>query len=226
MHVLIPAKVGGNVNNWDIGGEMKRALKWIGGIALFLIVVAVLADKNEDKKANAPTAQQASSSTQRAQPSIPMPPDEQKFIAIVSEAQRATATASNDMQKGGVRAQRATQVCDLLKGSNISGWVGKAMKIDANSDGKGVLSIAIANDIIITTWNNAVSDVSDNTLLEPSSDLFQKASQLRRRQDVRFSGNFLTGSDEDCVKESSLTLDGSLKNPEYLFRFADVTSLQ
>jgi hypothetical protein len=58
-------------------------------------------------------------------------------------------------------------------------------------------------------------------LLDPESDVFKAASMLNKGQRVRFSGSFFRNR-IDCVKEKSLTLSGSMDDPEYLFRFAEI----
>jgi hypothetical protein len=85
-----------------------------------------------------------------------------------------------------------------------------------------VLAIEIGKDIVIKTWNNAVSDAGDKTLIDPASPLFSKASSLAEGKQVVFSGTFRPSS-TDCVKEGSLTMNGSLMEPEFIFRFSDVS---
>jgi hypothetical protein len=53
----------------------------------------------------------------------------------------------------------------------------------------------------------------------------EDATCLAKGQRVRLSGTFLDSS-TDCVSESSLTLDGSLTEPEFIFRFSRIASLQ
>src|SRR3954447_3015699 len=50
-----------------------------------------------------------------------------------------------------------------------------------------------------------LSDISDQTLIDPGSALFAKISTLKVGQKVVFSGTF-TRSETDCIKETSLTL--------------------
>lgn len=45
---------------------------------------------------------------------------------------------------------------------------------------------------------------------------------MKPGQKVIFSGRFFQGSDSDCLSESSLTLRGKLRQPEFIFRFADL----
>jgi uncharacterized protein YecT (DUF1311 family) len=84
---------------------------------------------------------------------------------------------------------------------------------------KGVLSVSIAPDILVKTWNNDLSDLIDRTLIQPGTPLFEAASSMAAGQYVTFSGLLYRGSDGDCVKEASLTLKGKVTEPEFIFRF-------
>jgi hypothetical protein len=149
------------------------------------------------------------------------PADQAAFVQAVQNGQAETKKAQNDMQKGGIKAARDKQMCSALKGMRANDWVGQIQTVDSNSDGKGVLSIQIAQDIIVKTWNNSISDSGDNTLLTPGSDLFVKVSGFKRNDYVKFSGSFFI-DESDCIKESSLTLDGKLEDPEFIFKFTSV----
>jgi hypothetical protein len=73
--------------------------------------------------------------------------------------------------------------------------------------------------------NNAFSDIGDKTLIDPSSPLFAVASQLHKGQFVYVSG-MLMNDETDCVRESSLSLSGSIGEPEYIFRFHSISAIQ
>jgi hypothetical protein len=49
---------------------------------------------------------------------------------------------------------------------------------------------------------------------------------MKPGQIVTFSGTFFPGMDGDCLNESSLTLDGKLKSPEFIFRFATIANYE
>jgi hypothetical protein len=154
-----------------------------------------------------------------------MPDLEKQFIAAVENARSVYKSGANDMAKGAARPLRAKELCALLRSPSIRNWVGRVSKLSTNGDGKGVLEVQIDKDIVIKTWNNAVSDAGDNTLIDPGSPLFSKASALAEGKQVVFSGSFRADS-TDCVREGSLTLRGSLMEPEFIFRFSDVASKQ
>jgi hypothetical protein len=150
-----------------------------------------------------------------------LPPAETEFINIVSTAQRGSPQAQNDMQRGGLKATRDEAICKVLTSFAVENWIGTVTKVDANSDGKGVLYISLAEKITLTTWNNDLSDIGDNTLIQPGTELFRAASSLKEGQKVLFSGSFLPKI-EGCINESSITLSGKLEDPDFIFRFSGV----
>lgn len=153
-----------------------------------------------------------------------LPPSEANFINVVATAQRDSAQAENDMQKGGIKARRDKSICDAMTSLQVQNWIGTVQTIDSNSDGKGVLAISIAPDVLVTTWNNEFSDIETHTLIEPGSPVFESASAMKHGQLVAFSGTFFRGSEGDCLREGSLRLDGKLKSPEFIFLFSEVSA--
>lgn len=153
---------------------------------------------------------------------VQMPSDEAEFVTIVSEAQEAIKSSTNDMQVGGVKARRDADICKLITETSINGWLGKVEDIGANSDGKGVISLKLADGITVRTWNNSFSDGSDNTLIESGTDVFESASSLKNGDIVRFSGDFIADKGS-CLRETSLSLRGKISSPEFIFRFRNIT---
>jgi TonB family protein len=151
------------------------------------------------------------------------PAGEQDFIRAIQQSQLAFQSAPNEMAAGGIRFQRRVAICRILPAMFVSKWVGRVTTLESNSDGKGVLEISLADGISVKTWNNDISDISDHTLIEPSSALFAAVSQRKVGDQGLFSGTFFPGGNVDCVKEASVSLHGSMKEPEFVFRFADVT---
>jgi hypothetical protein len=202
---------------------LKKLLKIVG--VLFLLGVAANALKGFDGSTT--VIKSGSQAPEAKVAAVRLPDDQVAFVQIVQSAQKASGSAENDMQKGGVRANREKELCSTLPALAVNEWVGDVYEVSSNSDGKGVLAVTIASGIYIKTWNNDVSDIVHNTLIDPSSALFSQASQLKEGQKVKFSGTFFRESDASigCLAESSLTLDGKLSEPEFIFRFSDVSPL-
>jgi hypothetical protein len=155
---------------------------------------------------------------------IVLPPMEARLIEIASTAQFASRKANNDMQRGGIKSKRDKALCESITSLAIMDWIGTIKKIDSNSDGKGVLEIEIAPDILIKTWNNALSDLSDQTLLEPGSPVFETAATMKPGQKAIFSGTLLKGSKGECIQEGSISLHGKISEPEFIFRFSAISA--
>jgi len=199
-------------------GRCLIVLLWILGIVCLISIL--LPDHSSNTNSNA-TAGASSSATAAPSSRVIIPLDESQFIRIVSDAKSASVTAENDMQRGGFKARRDDQVCNVLTSKTIIDWVGTVRTVDSNSDGKGVLSIAIADGIRLETWNNDLSDFEDHTLLQPSTKVFNAAASMRSGQLATFSGSFIPDS-ENCIRESSMTLSGKLTDPEFIFQFSAV----
>ncbi len=114
-------------------------------------------------------------------------------------------------------------MCNILSSASADNWVGTIYKLSSNNDGKGVLEVQIASDVWIKTWNNSFSDISDYTLIEPESSLFSNASSLKKGQSIKFSGNFIRET-SDCLREGSMSISGSMTEPEYIMRFSSIAA--
>jgi len=91
--------------------------------------------------------------------------------------------------------------------------------------GTGTLEITVAPDITIKTFNNSFSDSYDgaNTLIKPGSPIFNTAAAMKEGDQVSFSGIFLPNKESSyCLQEISMTLQGGLESPDFVFRFTDL----
>ena len=71
--------------------------------------------------------------------------------------------------------------------------------LTTNGDGKSVIEVSISDHVTTKTWNNSLSDVGDNRLIEPGSSVFTQRGELRRGDKVKFSGG-LSSSETDCFE--------------------------
>ncbi|WP_238888600.1 hypothetical protein [Achromobacter insuavis] len=201
--------------------QRKPFYKSWGFWAILIVLGILLGGKNEQD-----TIASSAGTQSNAAVAVPeLPKDQQEFVQIVASAQKQARNTENDMQRGGIKAARDQQICAVMKSRAVSGWIGTVKLVDANSDGKGVFTVEIAHDVRVKTWNNAFSDISDKTMFEPGSALFNTASQLKKGQRVKFSGMFLKGSQGECVREASISLSGKVQDPDFIFRFSSVEPL-
>jgi len=98
--------------------------------------------------------------------------------------------------------------------------------METNSQGKGIISVQLeGTEIRVETLNNAISDLTFNTLIEHGSPLYKTISELNLGDKVMFSGTFLSGED-DYIAEGSLTEFGAMTSPDFIFRFSDIEKLK
>lgn len=147
--------------------------------------------------------------------------EQQAFVNAVDVSRKMYQGAPNDMAKGAARSERKQLIDAALRSYMVSGWIGRVYALSSNSDGKGVLALRIGPEMYLKTWNNAVSDIGDQTLIDQSSSVFRAASRMTPGDVARFSGEFFK-SDVDTVREASLSIGGSMMRPEFIFRFTDI----
>lgn len=157
-------------------------------------------------------------------PSVPLPSDQTRFIEAVTKARSQFIAATNELAAGGVRNSRQQAVCNALQGNYASGWIAKVADQSTNGDGKGVVTLELAPNLQVSTWNNAVSDFSDKTLIDPDTNLFKSLAAMKKGDTVQFSGGFFS-SNLDCVGEQSVTMAGSMKSPVFTMRFSSIRKL-
>jgi len=154
------------------------------------------------------------------------PESEIGFLRILGLAKSAYGQATSEMTKAGVRGQRSNAICNLLrKGRKATDWTGVIADVRPNSEGRGIVSIELGDGVEVRTWNNLLSDIGDDTLIEPTSPLFEQISQLSPGDPVKFSGRFFE-NERDCIT----VMDGTsvrmiLTYPAFLMRFSKIEKL-
>lgn len=154
-----------------------------------------------------------------------VPALQKTFLNAVTTAQDAAENADNDLQLGAALSTRNKTICSAVGRGSVRGWVGEVSELDANGEGKGILEIELADDVHVGTWNNFLSDIGDETLIEPGP-LFDKIIALEEGQQVRFSGQLVDEMGGDpCINDSRMTLYGKVSDPAFIFRFSDVRAI-
>lgn len=151
---------------------------------------------------------------------IRYPKDELVFIAAVTDGTKQYKLQGTDLQKGAARPTRARAICAAVP-ARINRWAGQVASLSTNGEGKGVLKISLNDDAHIATWNNALSDIGSETLIDADSPLYRTLLTLKEGDWVRFDARFHREK-TDCYQEQSLTLAGSMTAPVFLATFLRV----
>jgi hypothetical protein len=221
--------------------KKKRWVIPLGFLALCIVVAPFSGSSDDSPTANNVkiTDQPADSeSTAADQPSevttsaakkpVAAPPkkksQEEQFIALVAGARDKADDADNDFQRRLPLTNRNKAICKLLDSKKVKNWTGEVTELNTNGDGLGVLEIEIADDIKVSTWNNALSDFEDNTLIQTDSPVFEAMSSLNEGDKVRFTGTF-TRDAKNCIGEQSLTDNGSSQTPTFTMKFSSLSAV-
>ena len=203
------------------GEKLKKlsVIHWVGIVLFSLLVIGIIntPDKEESHGLNESIAKVAT----KTPPEVAMPENEKQFINAVEKYVSGFREAKNELQESTLRDQRKNEIAKTISGRMVSSWVGKINQLETNTEGKAILSIKISPNIEIKTWNNALSDINSNTLIAKGSKLYNSLFELSRGQQVEFSGSFFS-SQSDYIEETSITIQGSMRSPEFLFKFKSV----
>lgn len=205
------------------GAKNKKGflLKIILGFIGFIILVVIFAPSEDEKPTNAARTTQPEKQTVSQVASVVKPKEQLSFEKIVNEFIVLYKKADNELKKSAIRTDRKNKLKNSEISHKITNWIGTLVDLSTNSDGKAYITVRILPDIEIKTWNNALSDIADNTLIEQSSELYNKLMNMKKGQRVKFSGMFVLSGD-DFFKETSMTESGAMESPEFLFKFSDV----
>jgi len=149
------------------------------------------------------------------------PAEQSKFLQIIEDAKVEIENAETDLQESVALRGRDKKLCAMLSSNKVVNWTGKIKNVGANGEGKAYVDIEIADRIRVQTWNNAFSDIGDNTLISTSSAFFDDLVAMKEGDLVTFSATFLRGSNS-CLKKGNLTDIFYGISPEFIVRFSDV----
>ena len=144
-----------------------------------------------------------------------------KLIQIVDTYFKKFPEAENDLQKWTIRNERKDEIKKILQGTDAINWSGTIKSLGTTTDGRAYLSVSISPRITIGTWNNQLSDFFENTLIPMDSPIYKKLLNYSVGDKIVFSGSFFS-SDKDYIRETSITIRGSMNTPDFLFKFTSI----
>lgn len=161
-------------------------------------------------------------------PNPELPAAQIAMSELVAQGRVDAEDAETDLQRANTLTVRSDAMCETVPGGEVADWVGTVRTVDANGEGKAVVTVEIDEDIEIGTWNNAFSDTLDNTLIEQGTELYDQALSLAPGDSVRFSGTLKSGdsANDACFYTSNLTEVMSIDSPDYIFTFSSLEKVE
>jgi hypothetical protein len=149
------------------------------------------------------------------------PSDQKEFIDVIVAARTAIDNAETDLQESVALRKRDEDLCKILSSNSAKNWVGVITNVGANGEGKAYVEIELADNVRVKTWNNAFSDLNDNTLIPTSASFFDRLVALTEDTKVVWSAKFLSDNDS-CLKKANLTDVFYGIDPQFVVRFSDI----
>lgn len=211
----------------ECGSKTKKVgiIHWVGIAFSGFVVISMIGNSGDNDSSNQADINESNTQKKEQPPKLLMPEDQARFIQIVTDYITKFGEVKNELQQSAAKDQRKVALSSSLSGYSIKSWTGTINQLETNTEGKAVLSVRVSPKIEIKTWNNALSDIASNTLIDKGTPVFNSLFDLTAGQRVSFSGSFHP-SDSDFIKETSMTIDGSMLNPEFLFKFKTVTPIK
>jgi hypothetical protein len=151
------------------------------------------------------------------------PKDQTAFTTVIGDAKKEFDTVDIEQQMD-IQPKRAAAICKALPKPEVKNWVGAIQAADADSGGRLTVTVALPDGTLVKTWNNAMSDLDDNTLVPAGTPLAATFGKLKPGDPVRFAGTFFA-DEADCYRSTRLALGQSVKEPSFLFRFTSIEKL-
>lgn len=204
-------------------GRHFSKLKWFGsGFAALVIASAIFGSGESENGALVGKSTAASASAVKSA-AAPLPEQQASFIAAISDYKKRFGSAGNELQQSVLRDERRMAILKVVGGQlRADGWSGTLRTLETNRDGNAVVTVRIAPNVDLATWNNAISDVLHSTLIEKGTPLYASLVNMSAGDKVKVSGNFIR-AEADGLYEQSITIRGAMTAPEFLFKFTDIS---
>lgn len=154
------------------------------------------------------------------EPEVKMPAVQQKFSETVADASAKYDETDNELKATKVIMDRDKSLCTATGGS-FKGWKATVDDVGSTGDGYGYIAVIMEDDIELSTWNNALSDTFDNTLIKPSNKLYDVLMELSAGDEVTIAGDFAKG-ENTCVQTSNLTEVLNASSPDFKVNFSSI----
>ncbi len=157
------------------------------------------------------------------------------FVAIIISTKslyfNKTGNPINDRESMTQAAiSRGHSLCDLLPPQlEIQEWTGYIAEMDTISSANNFVSLKVTlhrgEHTISLQTDHWLYDRTKWALIPLSGDVGENLRKLKIGSYVKFSGNFFRAGNDSvtpCIQELSITREGAMKTPEFLFRFTNI----
>jgi hypothetical protein len=141
------------------------------------------------------------------------------FIKLLTSFPPKYQIAKNQLQKSALRTERAENLKKMFGDRHVTNWTGRIFAMTTNSDRDAVIRLVL-DDLEVTHTNLPLVSVP----IKHGSKMYQFLASCSADDLVLFSGDFLESND-DYLKEGSITEYGSMTEPVFLFRISEISKI-
>jgi hypothetical protein len=152
-----------------------------------------------------------------ANPKDQPPKSEAAYIAAWQAAQEPYRNADNQLKAAAVYNRMLEEMRKAVPDNHVTNWTGTVDSMGANSDGDAWIVIAIAPGLTVQTWNNALLDIREHTLIHRDSPLYNTLKDFKPGQKVAFTATLIGLGD---VKEKD-----KVTEPDMIASFTSVEAV-
>ena len=144
---------------------------------------------------------------------------------MIEDYKKRFGAAANELQESALKDERDTAIVGLLGPQlKVEGFAGKILNLETNTEGKAFVTIELSPDTSILTWNNGLADMAYPTMIDKRTPVYRSLMEMAVGDTVTVSGNLIATNSREIL-EGSLTIASTMKSPEFLFRFTDVSKM-
>ena len=152
-----------------------------------------------------------------ANPKDQPPKSEAAYIAAWQAAQEPYRNADNQLKAAAVYNRMLEEMRKAVPDNHVTNWTGTVDSMGTNSDGDAWIVIAIAPGLTVQTWNNALLDIREHTLIHRDSPLYNTLKDFKPGQKVAFTATLIGLGD---VKEKD-----KVTEPDMIANFTSVEAV-
>ena len=152
-----------------------------------------------------------------ASPKDQPPKSEAAYIAAWQAAQEPYRNADNQLKAAAVYNRMLEEMRKAVPDNHVTNWTGTVDSMGTNSDGDAWIVIAIAPGLTVQTWNNALLDIREHTLIHRDSPLYNTLKDFKPGQKVAFTATLIGLGD---VKEKD-----KVTEPDMIANFTSVEAV-
>lgn len=197
-----------------------RTTRFSAGIFCLAIFAIAGCSKTSDNPAATPAESTAAAQqpTKIERTPIPINSFQQGFMDIIASYNTKYRNTESPLKRSALVSERFVQF-EKLKGDpkKIKDWVGTIEHLITTGDGNAAISIALSENLTITTQFADWLDHQDHTLIPQTSPIYTKLADMKEGDMVRFSGRLKHAMDA--------TEAGRMVDPNFLFVFSDITKI-